>query len=115
MVQGPAFRVQIFYGLSRGYGQPSVGLAGYAGQAVTEENVAAVMTRLALASVAETVVVPVQDILGLGMEGRMNTPSTREGNWCWRLAPGQLSDASMTWFMENTTFFGRNAGIRKEA
>lgn len=90
-------------------------LAGYAGQAVTEENVATIMIRLALASVAETVVVTAQDILGLGMEARMNIPSTTNGNWCWRLAPGQFSDASMAWFMENTTFFGRNAGIRKEA
>ncbi|MCC8195063.1 MAG: 4-alpha-glucanotransferase [Deltaproteobacteria bacterium] len=90
-------------------------LAAYTGSAVTEENVAATMMRLALASVADMAVIPAQDILNLDMASRMNTPSTTEGNWCWRLLPGQLSDDSMAWFMENTAFFGRHAGIRKEA
>jgi 4-alpha-glucanotransferase len=90
-------------------------LAGYSGAAVTEENAAAVLIRLALASVADMAVVPVQDILGLGQEARMNTPSTTEGNWRWRLLPGQFSDASMAWFMESAAFFGRSAGIRDEA
>jgi len=33
-----------------------------------------------------------QDVLGLGDEARMNTPSVPLGNWEWRLLPGQLSD-----------------------
>ena len=89
-------------------------LASYTGLSLTEENAASVMTRLALASVADMVIVPAQDILGLGMESRMNTPSTTESNWRWRLLPGQLNDDSMAWFMENTAFFGRHAGIRKD-
>lgn len=39
-------------------------------------------------SVAELIVVQAQDILGLGREARMNTPSTLGGNWCWRALPG---------------------------
>jgi 4-alpha-glucanotransferase len=43
------------------------------------------------ASVADTVIAPVQDLLGLGSEARMNMPSTLGGNWLWRLQPGRLS------------------------
>jgi len=40
--------------------------------------------------VSELAVVPVQDLLGLGGEARMNLPSTPEGNWSWRLRGGEL-------------------------
>ena len=43
--------------------------------------------RLAMSSVADTVLVPVQDLLGLGSEARMNRPGTSSGNWGWRLEP----------------------------
>jgi 4-alpha-glucanotransferase len=46
--------------------------------------------RAALASVAETVIVPLQDVLGLGNEARMNFPGQAEGNWRWRLQNGVL-------------------------
>ena len=90
-------------------------LSAFTGLGLTEENISSVLVRLALSSVADMAVVPVQDILNLGMESRMNTPSTTGGNWRWRLLPGQCSDESMAWFMENTAFFGRHAGIRKDA
>ncbi len=48
--------------------------------------------RLALESVAKTAVFPIQDILGLGSEARMNTPGTVNGNWVWRLAPQSLRE-----------------------
>jgi 4-alpha-glucanotransferase len=35
--------------------------------------------------------VPLQDILGLGSEARMNTPSLPDGNWRWRYQPGALT------------------------
>ena len=47
--------------------------------------------RAALASVAETAIVPAQDLLGLGSEARMNQPGTLGGNWRWRLQPKQLT------------------------
>ncbi|MBV9482894.1 MAG: 4-alpha-glucanotransferase [Acidobacteria bacterium] len=47
--------------------------------------------RAAQASVANLCVVPLQDILGLGSEARMNTPSRASGNWKWRFAPGALT------------------------
>lgn len=43
------------------------------------------MIRLALASVADTAVIPMQDYLSLGSEGRINTPSTLGNNWDWRM------------------------------
>lgn len=49
------------------------------------------LIRAALASVAVLAVLPLQDVLGLDGTGRMNTPGTVEGNWAWRLVPGQLT------------------------
>lgn len=46
-----------------------------------------------MASKARLAMVPVSDLLGLGAEGRINVPGTTEGNWQWRLGPGQLSAA----------------------
>lgn len=50
------------------------------------------LIRLALGSVAKTAIIPVQDLLGLGSEARMNTPGTTEGNWSFRLLDGELTD-----------------------
>jgi 4-alpha-glucanotransferase len=52
---------------------------------------ASTMLRLAWRSVADTVVVSWQDVLGLGAEGRMNTPGLAEGNWAWRTTADTLS------------------------
>lgn len=88
-------------------------LSAYAGFTVTEEHSAAAMVRFALSSVADLAILPVQDILGLGMEARMNTPSTTENNWAWRLAPGELTADHMNALAEKTAFFGRHAGRRE--
>jgi 4-alpha-glucanotransferase len=50
--------------------------------------------RLALQSVANTAIFPIQDILGLGSVARMNTPATVGGNWAWRMAPDALTDVN---------------------
>jgi 4-alpha-glucanotransferase len=57
----------------------------------TDDGVNWAMIRLAQQSVASLSVVPVQDVLGLGSEARLNTPSTQEGNYRWRLQPGALT------------------------
>jgi 4-alpha-glucanotransferase len=49
------------------------------------------LIRAALGSVADTAIIPAQDLLGLGSEARMNQPGTRSGNWRWQLGPGQLT------------------------
>ena len=43
-----------------------------------------------LGSVADTVLAPMQDVLGLGSEARMNLPGRPDGNWRWRLRPEQM-------------------------
>jgi 4-alpha-glucanotransferase len=48
------------------------------------------MIRALMASVADTVVFPMQDVLGLGAEARMNTPSVASGNWRWRMTEAQF-------------------------
>ena len=50
-------------------------------------------TRALMASAADTVIVPVQDVLGLDNRARMNMPGVAEGNWGWRLPPGALKPA----------------------
>ena len=50
------------------------------------------LIRTAYESKADMAVVPMQDILGLGKEARMNTPSTLGGNWTWRLDKTVLTD-----------------------
>ncbi len=49
------------------------------------------MIRLALSSVADLAIVPIQDYLCLGSEARINIPSTLGDNWKWRLKKGQIS------------------------
>jgi 4-alpha-glucanotransferase len=51
------------------------------------------MIRSLLASVADTALVPMQDVLGLGGEARMNLPGRMGGNWRWRYERGQLLPA----------------------
>jgi 4-alpha-glucanotransferase len=50
------------------------------------------LIRTAYESKANMAIVPMQDILGLGKEARMNIPSTLGGNWVWRLDGNALSD-----------------------
>ncbi|MEA5620240.1 4-alpha-glucanotransferase [Cronbergia sp. UHCC 0137] len=50
------------------------------------------LIRLALSSIANQAIIPLQDVLGLGTEARMNFPSTAEGNWDWCYQAGALTD-----------------------
>jgi 4-alpha-glucanotransferase len=49
------------------------------------------MTHALMASVAQLAVVPMQDVLALGSEARLNTPGTVTGNWSWRLPENCLT------------------------
>ena len=51
--------------------------------------------RAVMASVADTAIVPAQDLLGLGSDARINRPGIASGNWRWRLMPGQLTQDAM--------------------
>ncbi|MEA3338854.1 MAG: 4-alpha-glucanotransferase [Chloroflexota bacterium] len=66
------------------------------------------LTRLAWASVAHTAITTAQDLLSLGHEARMNTPSTvGQPNWCWRLRPGALTDKIAARLRKLTAIYGR--------
>lgn len=51
-----------------------------------------VFIRTLLASVADVAIIPLQDVLGLGSEARMNVPGKPSGNWRWRLTSGRLTE-----------------------
>jgi 4-alpha-glucanotransferase len=65
------------------------------------------LIRLAWASVADTAIAPLQDILNLGGEARMNTPGRAMGNWAWRFRSEQLNDGTVRGLRELTELFGR--------
>ena len=63
--------------------------------------------RAALASVADTAVIPMQDYLGLGSEARINTPSTLGGNWTWRMLEEEMSRELSDKMREMGKLYGR--------
>jgi 4-alpha-glucanotransferase len=63
--------------------------------------------RLALSSVAELAIAPLQDLLSLGSEARMNLPGKPEGNWSWRVAPSALRPEIAARFRELCRLYGR--------
>ncbi len=68
------------------------------------------LIRLALRSVADTAIIPIQDYLDIGSTGRINTPSTLGGgNWCWRLRPGELTEDLAGRMKEFAQIYGRTA------
>ncbi|HVF50573.1 MAG TPA: 4-alpha-glucanotransferase [Pyrinomonadaceae bacterium] len=67
--------------------------------------------RAVLASVANTAIVPLQDVLGLGNEARMNLPNSTSGNWDWRYRDGALTAEIRERLKRLTTLYGREQGI----
>ncbi|OPY75112.1 MAG: 4-alpha-glucanotransferase [Syntrophorhabdus sp. PtaU1.Bin050] len=63
----------------------------YLGKEVSVDEVSWAFIRMAVMSGARWAILPMQDVLGLGEESRMNKPSVPLGNWEWRLLRGQLS------------------------
>ncbi len=66
------------------------------------------LVRLAFSSVADTAVIPLQDLLGLGASARMNFPGTLGNNWRWRFNEGVLTEALIARIAEMTVLYGRN-------
>lgn len=65
------------------------------------------MMRAALMSVADTCILTMQDLIGLGSEARINTPSTLGDNWQWRIEPACINDWLANILYENTYLYGR--------
>jgi len=66
------------------------------------------LMRLALSSVARTAIVPLQDVLNLGTESRMNVPGAVGASWTWRVRAEQLDPACADRLAELTTTYGRS-------
>jgi len=82
-------------------------LARYLGYRVKEATVHRHMIRLVYASVANLVIIPLQDLLGLGAEARMNTPATTGINWKWQLLSDQFAHEQITWLRNMVNLYGR--------
>ena len=65
------------------------------------------MIRLAMGSVADTAVIPLQDLLGLGESARMNRPAGKGGNWRWRAPQEILPQEAADRFAQMTRTYGR--------
>ena len=65
------------------------------------------MIKTAMASVADTAIIPMQDYLCLGSEARINTPSTAFGNWQWRMQKDAITDSLATRIYNITATYRR--------
>ena len=65
------------------------------------------MIEAAIASVGDTVIITVQDLLGLGSEARMNTPSTKDANWSFRVSEDYLDKIDSVYLREITSLYFR--------
>ncbi len=63
--------------------------------------------KAAYSSVANTVIIPMQDILNLGTEGRMNFPGKPDGNWQWRFSWDQIDEGLASIYKEMTLLYER--------
>lgn len=72
------------------------------------------LIRTALASVADTAIIPLQDYLELGSEARINTPSTLGGNWEWRVAADACTPELSSRMLDLAQTFGRIVKTKKK-
>lgn len=82
------------------------GVLGYVG-CISTDGIHWDLIRLALSSIANQAITPLQDILGLGSAARMNVPSEGKGNWEWRYVPGALTYREIELLKKMTETFGR--------
>ena len=82
-------------------------LLAYFGRELDQNTVTGQLIRTAMMSVASTVIIPIQDLLELGAEARMNTPSVTHGNWEWRVTAKQLTADLAEKIANLTRVYGR--------
>lgn len=86
----------------------------YLGKDINTTNIHWELIRLAQSSIANLAIIPIQDILGLGKEARMNNPATNCGNWQWRLTSKQitkLKDNALPRLKELSQTYGRDTQL----
>lgn len=82
-------------------------LQQYIGHKVRNGTVCKEIIRLGYASVSKLVIIPLQDVLALSENARMNVPATTGNNWTWRLKSGQLSLQHIEWLQTMVRYYGR--------
>jgi 4-alpha-glucanotransferase len=92
-----------FAGLSEEERGSVLRYTGTDGSAIADD-----LMRLALGSTAITALVPLQDVLALGSEARMNTPGETGSSWSWRVRTDQLDAARAERLAELTAIYGRS-------
>lgn len=82
-------------------------LSKFLGHEANEATVSRDFIAMAMESVADVSIIPMQDILGLGEEARMNNPATATGNWRWRAVSSEFSRDVLRPLGEQTASAGR--------
>ena len=82
-------------------------ISEYLGRDLNVNNINSELIRIAMMSVADISIIPVQDLLNLGSGSRMNKPGTDLGNWTWRVKPDQLTREISENLMSQTRIYGR--------
>jgi 4-alpha-glucanotransferase len=72
------------------------------------------LIRAALSSVANTALIPLQDILKLDSSARMNVPGTPSDNWSWRFRAGAIREEHSSWLHDVTEMYGRLTRKREQ-
>jgi 4-alpha-glucanotransferase len=80
----------------------------YTGRKVSSDTVHWELIRMAMSSVGKLVIIPMQDVLGLGSEARMNRPARTRGNWRWRLDKRQISNTTAKKLAGLAEIYGRS-------
>jgi len=78
-------------------------------------SIADILSRLGHASTANTVILPMQDILNLDESARMNRPSEAMGNWNWRILPDQITESTGKNLKMWTVMYDRTDRIEKSS
>ena len=73
----------------------------------SEQDMPMALLRATLASVAQTAIIPMQDLLGLGSEARMNVPGVKDGNWKWQFNWQQVPDNLSKQCLKMNRLYGR--------
>jgi 4-alpha-glucanotransferase len=77
----------------------------------TSAEAAPALLGLAWSSGAALAIAPLQDVLNLGKDARMNQPGSAEGNWCWRCTDDMLSASAFQSLRDLTQGSGRSGGL----
>ncbi|MGE5893092.1 MAG: 4-alpha-glucanotransferase [bacterium] len=82
-------------------------LFAYLGREIPESDIHRELIRLLMMSVAGIIIIPMQDLLGLGEEARMNYPSVSDGNWKWRVLSAQMTNELGSELYNINVLYGR--------